>query len=222
MPPWYRRSVRTIVTVSLALLLIGCDSGEKKGSAADAIAKAVAVEKKADTKDAKIEARPKKVDPTAPPWTVDAIRAAMQPGTKAIYERSGTDAKGKKVGGKLTYALSNASDDGATTSYTIDPDPGTNKASSQPANTPWSTLSPFFAMEKPTVTVSGREEVTVPAGKFMASKAELADFFGNKKTVWMIVDQPGVYAKVQESPNASAEGDKTAIVYELVEIKAVE
>lgn len=214
--------MRTIVVVPLALLLFGCDGGEKKPSAADAIAKAVAVEKKADPKDSKIEARPKKVDPTAPPWTIDAIRAAMQPGTKAIYERSGTDAKGKKVGGKLTYALSSASDDGATTSYTIDPDPGTNKASSQAANTPWSTLSPFFAMEKPTVTVSGREEVTVPAGTFMASKAELADFFGNKKTVWMIVDKPGVYAKVQESPNASAEGDKTAIVYELVEIKAAQ
>jgi hypothetical protein len=205
--------------ISLVALLLACDSGKKQPSAADAIAKAVAVEKKADTKDAKIEARPKKVEPTDPPWTIDAIRGALQPGMKAVYQRSGNDAKGKKVAGKLTYALSNTSDDGATTSYTVDPDPGTNKASSQPANTPWSTLSPFFAMEKPTVTITGREEVTVPAGKFTASKADLSDFFGNKKTVWMIVDKPGIYAKVQESPNAGGGDDKTSITYELLELK---
>ncbi len=202
----------------MLVLAVACGGGESKGSAADAIAKAVAVEKKADTKEVKVEARPKKVDPTAPPWTVDAVRAAMQPGTKLVYTRAGTDAKGKKAGGKLTYALSNTSDDGATTSYTVDPDPGTNKASSQPANTPWSTWSPFFAMEKPTVTISGREAVTVPAGTFEASKAELADFFGNHKTVWMIVDKPGIYAKVVESPNTSTEGDKTSITYELTEL----
>lgn len=89
----------------MLVLAVACGGGESKGSAADAIAKAVAVEKKADTKEVKVEARPKKVDPTAPPWTVDAVRAAMQPGTKLVYTRAGTDAKGKKAGGKLTYAL---------------------------------------------------------------------------------------------------------------------
>ncbi|MBC8072869.1 MAG: hypothetical protein IAG13_31395, partial [Deltaproteobacteria bacterium] len=200
------------VTPWLLLLAVAC-GGESKGSAADAIAKAVDQKKEAKKDEPKVAPKPKVVDPTAAPWTVDAIRAAMVPGTKLVYERSGVDAKGKKVGGKLTYALSNASDDGATTSYTLDPDPGTNKASSQPANTPWSTLGPFFAMEKPTPTISGREEVTVPAGTFMASKAEIADFFGNHKTVWMIVDKPGVHAKVIESANTSTEGDKTQITY---------
>jgi hypothetical protein len=199
----------------MLVLAVAC-GGESKGSAADAIAKAVDQKKEVKPAGPPVTPRPKVVDPTEAPWTIDAIRAAMVPGTKLVYQRSGTDAKGKKVAGKLTYALSNTSDDGATTSYTVDPDPGTNKASSQAANTPWSTLGPFFAMEKPTTTISGREEVTVPAGTFMASKAEITDFFGNHKTVWMIVEKPGIHAKVIEGANAGTEGDKTEITFELV------
>ncbi|MEO8654389.1 MAG: hypothetical protein ABI409_09720, partial [Ramlibacter sp.] len=41
----------------------------------------------------------------------------------------------------------------------------------------WAAASPFFAMEKPTVTMAGEESITVPAGTFTAKKAEMKDFF---------------------------------------------
>ncbi len=197
---------------------LGCGGGPSSSSS---IEKALEAPKKEAP--AKAAGKPKEKpapDPNAAPWTVDAIRTAMTVGTKVSWSRSGTDAKGKKVGGTLTYAIAKAGDDGVTTTYTIDPDPGTNAASSQLATAPWSTLGPFFAMEKPTVTVEGRESVTVPAGTFECSRARMQDFFGNQKTVWMIIDKPGVLAKIEDAGNAGDDADKTAIVYELVALPA--
>jgi hypothetical protein len=195
-----------------------CDSG---GPSQNDIAKAVEQKKEAPKEDPKKEtkAAPPKVDPNAAPWTHETVMTGLTAGTKAVYKRSGTDAKGKKVGGELTYVVRGSSMDGAATSYTIEPDPGTNKASSQIANSSWSQLSPFFAMEKVETAVKGRESVTVPAGTFEASVAELSDFFGNEKTVWMIVDQPGIYAKVVDAGNAGDDADKTEITYELVSVQ---
>jgi hypothetical protein len=205
--------------VSLSTALSACDSD--KGSSSSDIAKALETKAppkveptKTDTK-----AAPPKVDPMAAPWTSDSVMAALKAGTKVVYKRSGTDAKGKKAGGELTYLVRGAQMDGVGTSYTIEPDPGTNKASSQVANTSWSSLSPFYGMEKTETKVLGRESVTVPAGTFEASKAELTDFFGNKKTVWMIVDQPGIYAKVVDAGNEGDAADKTEITYELVSVQ---
>ena len=205
--------------VSFSTSMSACDSD--KGSSSSDIAKALETKAppklepaKADTK-----AAPPKVDPMALPWSSDTVMAALKSGTKVVYARSGTDAKGKKAGGQLTYQVRGAQMDGVGTSYTIDPDPGTNKASSMVANTSWSSLSPFFAMEKTESKVIGREPVTVPAGTFETTKAELTDFFGNKKTVWMIVDQPGIYAKVVDAGNEGDAADKTEITYELVSVQ---
>jgi hypothetical protein len=205
--------------VSFTTTVSACDSD--KASSSNDIAKALETKAppkveptKTDTK-----AAPPKVDPMAPPWTSDSVMAALKAGTKVVYARSGTDAKGKKASGQLTYLVRGAQMDGAATSYTIEPDPGTNKASSQIANTSWSNLSPFFGMEKTETKVLGRESVTVPAGTFETSKAELTDFFGNKKTVWMIVDQPGISAKVVDAGNEGDAADKTEITYELVSVQ---
>lgn len=196
----------------LAAFLASTSACDDKGSASQSIAKAVDQPRKEEPK-TETKAKPKPApDPNAPPWTYEQVRDAMAPGTKVVYARSGVDAKGKKVGGKLTYVLSGADKDGATTSYTVDPDPGTNKASAMPATAPWAAASPFFAMEKPTVTMAGEESVTVPAGTFTAKKAEMKDFFGNAKTVWMIVDKPGLYAKVVDTGN---DADNAELVYEL-------
>jgi len=205
--------------VSCATAMSACDGD--KGSQSNAIAKAVDTKPPAKVEPTKTDSKaaPPKVDPMAPPWTSDGVMAALKSGTKVVYARSGTDAKGKKAGGQLTYLVRGAQMDSAATSYTIEPDPGTNKASSQIANTSWSNLSPFFAMEKTETKVLGRESVTVPAGTFEASKAELSDFFGNKKTVWMIVDQPGIYAKVVDAGNEGDAADKTEITYELVSVQ---
>ncbi len=198
----------------LCITLPACDGGGT--GQGQSIAKAVA---KPEPEAAKPAAKPKAKppeDPNASPWAADAVETAMAQGTKVAYARTGTDAKGKKVGGTLTYVLERADDDGATTSFTIAPDPGSNKASAMPATAPHSTLSPLFAMEKPTIAMAGRESITVPAGTFDAAKAELTDFFGNGKTVWMIVDRPGLYAKVHDRGNGGDEADKTDITYELV------
>ena len=214
-----KRALKWAWWVSCIAATSACDSG--KGSSSADIAKALETKKAAPKEEPKTDtkAAPPKVDPTAAPWNHDTVMAGLTAGTKVVYKRSGTDAKGKKAGGELTYVVRGSTKEGAATSYTIEPDPGTNKASSQIANTPWSQLSPFFAMEKVETSVKGRESVTVPAGTFEASVAELSDFFGNKKTVWMIVDQPGVYAKVVDAGNAGDDGDKTDITYELVSVQ---
>ena len=179
------------------------------------------VEKKED--DVKVEAREKDPSALENPWSFEDVRTAMEPGTQLVYRRTGTDAKGKKINDEMTYLLRKNTDDGAGTSFTLEPDPGTNAASSQLATTPWTKLSPFFAMEKPNETVVAREAVEVPAGKFEnTAKIEIADFFGNKKTVWLIADKPGVYAKVIEHGNDADEKDKTEISYELVKIGKLE
>lgn len=209
--------MRSLLPVLLLALVAGCDD---KGSATGSIAKSLETPKKEEPK---APAKPKeapKPDPNASPWTLEAVRDAMKAPMTVVYARSGNDKKGKKVGGKLTYVLADATKDGATTKYTVDPDPGTNKASAMPATMGWSTLSPLFATEKPKVTIQGREQVTVPAGTFEATKAEVVDFFGNTKTVWMIVDRPGLYAKVVEGANTGDAEDKTSIVYELEALPA--
>lgn len=207
--PGVNRPATLLLLAVFSANALACDD---QGSAGKSIAQAL--ETKKEEPKADVKPRPKPApDPNAPPWTYETVRDAMAPGTKVVYARSGVDAKGKKVGGKLTYVISSADKDGPTTSYTIDPDPGTNKASAMPATTPWTATSPFFAMEKPTTTIVGKESVTVPAGTFETSRAEVKDFFGNTKTVWMIIDKPGLYAKVVDAGNDS---DKQEIVFELV------
>jgi hypothetical protein len=200
----------------------GCGGGAPAKDAApksDA-AKADAPKAEAPKTDAP-KADPPKADPTAAPWSDVQVRDAMVAGTKLVYARTGTNAKGKKIDDSVTFVLRANTSEGAGTSFTIDPDPGTNAASSQVATMAWTKQSPFFAMEKAEVKISGRESVVVPAGTYDASVAELTDFFGNTKTVYMIVDKPGVYAKVLEKANAAADPkDKTDLVYELKAIEA--
>ena len=86
------------------------------------------------------------------------------------------------------------------------------------ATVQWSKFSPMFALEKPEHELVERTKITVPAGEFDTVVVELKDFFGNAKTVWMVVDKPGVYAKVVEKANTATEDDQTELTYELQEI----
>ena len=79
-----------------------------------------------------------------------------------------------------------------------------------------------FSVEKPEYELKARETITVPAGEFDTVVAEIKGFFGAHQTVWMIVDKPGLYAKVNVLANAGAEGDQTNLVYELAEVKVEE
>jgi hypothetical protein len=214
---------RLLPLVTLLTLLACGGGGEKKGEA-NSIAKALEpskVEEKADD----IKVKPREKDPTAleNPWTFEDVRTNLVPGTQLVYKRSGTDAKGKKVDDELTLLLRMNTDDGAGTSYTVEPDQGNNDASSMVATSPWGKLSPFFSMEKPKEEVVAREMVEVPAGKFdSCAKMELSDFFGNKRTVWMIPGKPGIYAKVVDHGNEADEKDETEIVQELLSIGQIE
>ena len=197
-------------------VLMGCGNESSSPSIAQAIDPAT----RKDEEKPEVVLPPKTEEPPAlaNPWTFDEIRGALPAGTTAVYARTGTSAKGKKVEDKVTYVVRSASEGNAGVSYTTEPDPGTNAASSQVANVNWSDLSPFFAMDQVEQTVAAREGVTVPAGTFEAVRVDLKDFFGNEKTVWMIDDKPGIYAKVIDRGNAGNEDDKTELVYELVEI----
>lgn len=215
-------NVAKITLLSLAALsLLSCGGGTPPTSESFAKVAEPSLNKAAMKKDdaPPTKAEPKPIDEKALPWTHDVMRAALTPGTKLVYKRTGTDAKGKKVDGKLTYLLRSSGEEGAGTSYTVEPDPGSNKASSMIATTPWSRLSPFFGADKVESTVLRRESVKVPAGEFTTSVVELKDFFGNQKTVWMVVDKPGIYAKVVDAGNAGDEKDKTELTLELESIE---
>jgi hypothetical protein len=211
------------LSLSLLLTIAACDGGgesKDKKSIASAIDPAAEKAAKAAAEKKALDALPPKAaDPKAPAWSFDDVRNGLKAGTKLVYTRTGVDGKGKKVDDVLTYVLRSASSDGAGTSFTIEPNPGSNDASSQVATMKWSSVSPFFAMENPEVAVSGRESVTVKAGTFEVAVAELKDFFGNEKSVWMILDKPGIYAKVVDRGNADPE-DKTEITSELTAIEA--
>ncbi len=158
------------------------------------------------------------VDPTAAPWLDVGVRNSLVVGTKLAYKRSTMNEKGKPVEGVQTYVLRSSNDEGAGTSFTIDPDPGTNKSTEKVAIVPWTANGPFFAMEKPKVTFTAREKITVPAGEFEVAVGTMEDFFGNKQNVWMIVDKPGVFAKVEVMPAPADDVAPPPIVYELTAI----
>ena len=89
----------------------------------------------------------------------------------------------------------------------------------QVATHDWSRLSPCFPVEKPTTELVGRESVETPAGAFDTVSANLQGFFGARRTVYMIPDRPGVYAKVVDHPNVNEESDQTALTYLLEQVK---
>ncbi|GEM_PF-1160095 len=217
----YHRTVmsffRPRFVIPLCSTLAACGGDGAPAPQSKSIAQALEPPKKPE-KPAEVPAVPTKKDPNVVeyPWSLQDVKSATIAGAKAVYKRTGTNVKGKKVNDELTYLVRSTDDKGAGTSYTISPDPGTNRASSQVANMPWTKLSPLFAMDNPEQTLAGRESITVPAGTFETVKVELKDFFGNKRTVWLVVDKPGVYAKIVDHGNDADEHDKTEIAHELV------
>ncbi len=218
---------------SLCLFFAGCliasatvACGGKQDKAAD--------KKVADTNsDKKAEAEPaEKPEPQTPktlepgkvelPWTFERVSVSLPPGTEINYKLSGKDAKGKDVADTFSCKIKKISKQDVTTVCNTVDTPSKDKGAGMPATRDWTKYSPLFAVERPEHELLKREKITVPAGEFDCVSANLNGFFGARYTVWMIVDQPGVYAKVIEMPNASAEGDKTEKVYELIELKLAE
>jgi hypothetical protein len=212
-------NLRVIPTGVLLLLMavVGCNDGptlKETLEAADAKEKA-RVEAEREKNDA-VKVRK---DPSAleHPWSVDTVKSAMVMGTQLTYAVSGTDAKGKAVEDEFRAVVKGTDDSsvGVTQDLASEKDRPT---AGQVAQVPWSSQSPFFALDKAEIEIVGRETVTVPAGTFETVAAELTGFFGGHRTVWMISDKPGIYAKVIDHGNKNEADDKTELIYELATI----
>lgn len=203
-----------------SLALPACDSGggkepEKKEEAKkDEPAK----EEAKDEEAAKEEDKPKGLAPdeVALPWKWEDVSAGMKAGTKLTYDLSGKDDKGKDVTDTYECTIKSSNDKGAGVACTRIDNPA--KGEGEVATLEWSQFSPTFALEKPEHTLVERVKVTVPAGEFDCVVAELKDFFGNTKKVWMVVDKPGVYARVEDMGNTGGEEKPPVTTYELKEI----
>jgi hypothetical protein len=203
-----------------AIFVLGCDD---KPSMADSL-------KQADEKEAKRKAQEeadnkavevkKESDKLELPWTPDAMQASLQMGLQLEYKVVGTDAKGKPVEDTYFAEVKGSSPSEVGVSQYL----GAMKdepIAGQVAKTPWDQFSPFFLVERAEHELVKQESVTVPAGTFDTVVVELQGFFGAHKTVWMIKDKPGIYAKVVDHGNTKEEDNQTAeMTFELTKIGA--
>lgn len=151
------------------------------------------------------------------PWSLDGLKKTYGVGTRLSYSRSGTDDDGQPVGGTHTFEVTDARDlvvsidsvwkDGGKKGT------GFNQYEWEKAvfleSHPGSSSTEF--------SVKGSETVEVPAGSFETVVVEVSNsFFRTRDTYWLIVDQPGVYAKWVDHGKQDEPAD---IVMELVEIE---
>lgn len=196
------------------LLAVGCDSSDKSVTEALAESDKKEADKKAKAEAERKAATPKK-DPNAleMPWSVDSMKASLPMGLTLEYAVTGTDAKGKPV--EDTYqAVVKATNPGGVGVVAFHTS-AKGEAAKQLQTVDWSKYSPFFAVERPEMTLVRKESVTVPAGTFDTVVVELKGFFGAHRTVWMVADKPGVYARVVDHPNRSESEDATDRTYTL-------
>ena len=206
-----------------------CDGGKKEPSVSEALSQS---DKKAQDEKAAKAAEDQKLADAAKkakegvlehPWTFDAVKAGLPPGTALTYEMSGKNAKGKPVSDRLLAQVKGASDSEVKVLQYKESQKG-DPAVTQPQGYGWEKLSPFFHVDRSETKVLRKESVQVPAGTFDCVVADVTGFFGNNLTVWMIADKPGIYAQVVEHPNTGAptEGkgkDQTEITYKLAAIE---
>lgn len=222
--PW--QLTGTLLALGLAS---GCGGGKKEPSVSEALAQSDAKAKEAKeakaAEDAKLAEAAKKAKEGVleHPWTFDAVKAGLPIGTALAYEMSGKNAKGKPVSDRLLAEVKGASDTDVKVLQYKESQKG-DRAVTQPQGYAWEKLSPFFHVEQSKVELLRKESVQVPAGTFDCVVADVTGFFGNHLTVWMIADEPGIYAQVVEHPNtgAATEGkgkDQTEITYALASIE---
>lgn len=205
-----RSRSRRVLALLLPLALLACDKADdKKDDKKDD----KAAEKKAEDKaeDKPVE-KPKKLEQ---PWLASDVTAAMKAGTTLVYKQTGKDAKGKDVVDDYKCVVKSSTSTEVGTNCNGVNHPSEDKGAGEVATAEWNEFSPFFSVSRPEVKLIERADLTVPAGTFDTVQAELAGFFGNNYTVWMIADKPGVYAKVHKHPNSGTEDDKTDLVFEL-------
>jgi hypothetical protein len=201
--------------ITAVLLVAACDSSEPSVSQALADADAKEAEKKAKKEADRKAATPKK-DPNAleMPWTVDAMKAKLEMGLTLEYAVTGTDAKGKPKEDTYLAEVKATNPDGiGVIAYHTS---AKGEAAKQLQTVDWSKYAPFFIVEKAELKLLRKESLTTPAGSFDCVVAELKGFFGEHRTVWMVADKPGLYAKVVDQlPPAEGEEAGGELTYTL-------
>jgi hypothetical protein len=206
--------MRTLLVALTLLTSWGCSNEPSMTEALKKADEAEQARKEAEArKKAAIEVEKKK-DVLALPWTIDALKAQLKMGTVLTYDVSGTDIAGKEVTDEFIATVKGTDDRTARVNeYRV-----SNQAdpvSKQVKTLDWSTLSPLFSIERAEATPLRTETVEVAAGSFETVVVDVKGYFGAHITAWMIVDKPGVYARVEDHGNANEEDDRTALVYEL-------
>jgi len=197
------------------LLTAACDSSSKP-SVSEALEESDKKEAERKAKEvAEHEAAKAKKDPDAleMPWSVDSMKAELEMGLTLEYAVSGTDAKGKPVEDTYLATVKATNPEGIGVIAYHQSSKG--EAAKQLQTVDWSKYAPFFVVEKPKMKLLRRESVTVPAGAFECVVVELEGFFGAHRTVWMVADKPGVYAKVVDHANESEEDAQGEMTYVL-------
>lgn len=209
---------------------VGCGDGKKDPSMSEALAQsdknAEEAKKAKEAEDAKLleAAKKAKEGVLEHPWSFDGVKASLKVGTKLAYEASGTNAKGKPVSDRLLGEI-HGHDQLDVKILEYKESQKKVPAVMQPQGHPWTKASPFFWVEQSETKLLRKETVEVPAGTFACVVADITGYFGNHLTVWMIEDQPGIYAQVIEHANTkAAEGDAkttdlTEITYRLASIE---
>lgn len=198
--------------LSPALTLLACDKPTDKAAAKDGADKSDKAADKADKPAEPPADKPKKLEN---PWERSGVSETMKLGTTLVYKQTGKDAAGKDVEDDYQCTIKSSSADGAGVLCNGINHPSKDKGANEVATTPWTELSPFFAVEQPQTKLIGRADLTVPAGTFDTIEIEVKGFFGDDYTFWLIADKPGVYAKVIKRANSTTEGDQTNLTFEL-------
>jgi len=188
---------------------------------ADEQAKQVEAAAAAEREKAAEQAKKAKEGVVEHPWAFDTVKANLKIGTTLTYAMEGTDAKGKPIEDQLHGEI-HGHDDLDVKIMQYKDSQKDIPAVMQPQGHPWGKLSPFFHVDQSETKLLRTESVQVPAGTFDTVVAEVSGYFGNHMTVWMITDQPGVYAKVVDHPNTKNDDVKAAqptdVTYELTAI----
>lgn len=227
---WPRPGIRPWMGLALVLALPLACGGKKEPSMSEALAQSdkntEAAKKAKEAADAEAAEAAKKAKEGVieHPWSFDGVKTSLKIGTVLTYDMDGVDAKGKPVADRLLGEIA-GHDELDVKILEYKESQKKVPAVMQPQGHPWNKLSPFFWVERNETKVLRKETVQVPAGSFDCVVAEVTGFFGNHLTVWMIADQPGIYAQVIEHPNTKAsegEGageDRTEIRYRLASIE---
>ena len=134
------------------------------------------------------------------PWTAKAIKNATKVGEVLVYKMGGTDNNGFDQNYDFHYEVIKIDGNNIELkSRKIDPADG-----KQYGDGSHDTLfakdgtSPYFDEMRPKLKILKTEKIKVTAGSFDCTVVEMKSMFGDIKTVWMINDKPGIYAKVTQ------------------------